>query len=137
MLSSLLIIGFVLNFFSPLPPGIAINPETKECGEFYGGDEFGGPELPSPWEVIYDPTIQTDSGVVHWEGSVDEYCQQIGYNYVPGNLGVLYGQERKSSIFYIFLFGKFAPLLLIIAVILFFYSIYSKKMKEDKSSIDS
>jgi hypothetical protein len=130
MISSLLIIGFIWNLLVPLPPGIAINPETKECGQYFGGDEFGGFVLPSPWEVIYDPTIQKDSGMVQWEGSVEGYCQQIGYTYIEGNLGEIYGQQRKSIIYYIFLLVKIAPLILIIAVISIGYSLYSKRMKK-------
>jgi len=137
MISQLLIIGFVWNLLAPLPPGIAINPETKECGQYFGGDEFGGFALASPWEVIYDPAIQTGSGMVQWERSVAEYCQQISYTYIPGNLGEIYGQHSKSNIFYIFLFAKIAPWVLILAVILIGYTLYSKRKKKRKSAIDS
>lgn len=137
MKSSLLIIVFIWSLLAPLPPGIAINPETKECGQYFGGDEFGGYVLSSPWEVIYDPNIHKDSGKVQWEEIVKDYCQQIGYSYVPGNMGEIYGQHKRSNIYSIVQFIKIAPLILIIALISIGLLIYIKIMKKRKRAIDS
>lgn len=127
MKSSLLLLGLFWYLLSPLPPGIAINPETKECGDYFGGDEYGGYVLPSPWEVIYDPTIHTASGEVKWEGSTEEYCRQIGYTYVAGELGKTYGKFKNTNIFYIFLVIYLLPLILAGVLIYSLYSFISKK----------
>jgi hypothetical protein len=129
MKSLLLIISFIWSFLAPLPPGIAINPETKECGDYYGGDEYGAYVLPPPWEVTYNPTINTGKGTIRWEGSTEEYCRQIGYTFVPGELGHIYGQEQKSFYYYTLLMCNIAPFVFIIAVIVIGCSLYSKRKK--------
>ena len=88
-------------FFAPSPPGIALNHGTKECGDYRGGDEFGTYILPAEWEIYYprnDGLIQTEIGSCQWSGNraTENCCQQLGYTYVPGNIGEERGRLEWS-----------------------------------------
>lgn len=87
---------------APMPWGIALNHETKECGGFWGGDEYGGYRLPEGW-VDYYPrlgVIETEVGVCSFpdttgyeapgEGRAavaEACCQELGYAYVGSPIG--------------------------------------------------
>jgi hypothetical protein len=104
-----------------MPTWIAINPETKECGYFWGGDEYGGFHLSSSWRIVYPNTpIQTEVGVFEWDGSsssIENFCKQIGYTYVSGNLGEVRGHYRYTIIAIILLVIKFCPLIIVFFVL--------------------
>jgi hypothetical protein len=129
----IIILCMFFNIMAPMPPGIAINPETKECGDYFGGDEYGSYNLPDPWQIIYHPTIETDGGTVEWNGTTEEYCKQIGYTYVPGNIGTIYGREVKSPIFFTLIIMVVAPILILLAVIGLIYSLVTKWMRKHKN----
>lgn len=86
-LAALVCVGFLL---APWPRGIALNHETKECGSYWRGDEYGNTELPSGWQDYYPD----DDGMVHTEigsctlreGGVEGCYQELGYAYV-GSVG--------------------------------------------------
>lgn len=78
----------------PLPWGIAINSDTRQCTGFWGGDEFTEYELPSGWKDYY-PTagennaliIQTQYGECNFiRGNYEECCNEMGLLYIedPG-----------------------------------------------------
>jgi len=47
-LIALLCVGLAL---APAPRGIALNHQTRECGAYWAGDEYGGASLPAGWEA--------------------------------------------------------------------------------------
>lgn len=86
-LAALVVVGLLL---APWPRGIALNHETKECGSYWRGDEYGTTELPADWQDYYpgnDGVVDTEIGscTLH-EGGVEGCCQQLGYTYV-GSVG--------------------------------------------------
>jgi hypothetical protein len=87
-------LGFLL---APMPHGIALNHETRECGGFWGGDEYGGYRLPEGWVDYYPKlgVIETEVGSCSFpdttgyeppgEGRAavaEACCQELGYTYV-------------------------------------------------------
>ena len=129
MMASLLIVTLFLNLLAPLPPQIAINPETKECGNYWGGDEYAGYYLSPPWKIInYGTPVHIGTGVYKWGGSistssVESFCNQIGYTYVSGNLGQMRGQYSWTAYAVILLIFQFGPLiigLIIVLMVVFF-----------------
>ncbi|MBM3200102.1 hypothetical protein FJZ53_04125 [Candidatus Woesearchaeota archaeon] len=92
---------------APLPAGIAINLETRECGRFWGGDEYGSYSLPDRWNVYYPSYVETSPGVTQqadviktefgectfrgfgW-GEAGPCCNKLGLKYV-GDVGVREG----------------------------------------------
>jgi hypothetical protein len=109
------------NLLAPAPHQVVINPETKECGYYWGGDEYAWYHLSSQW-IIVDPNspIQIEGGVYEWDGNIsniESFCEQIGYAYVPGNLGKVRGQYRLSLYVFILLAIRFAPLIFVIMVL--------------------
>lgn len=109
-----LTILWLWSMLAPMPPGVAYNPETGECGYYFGGDEYGGYVLPDPWVVTYDAEIST---ATNGDG-VEAYCEQLGYTYVPGNMGQIYGKHQRSSLYYLMLITTYAPVCCIPAVLL-------------------
>ena len=86
-MKSYLVIAFIVwCLLGPRPPGIAINPETKECGYFgYYEDEYTSITFPAPWVKIYGPTISTEEATCDWDmmqESAEKCCQQLGYKYI-------------------------------------------------------
>lgn len=92
----LLCLGLLL---APAPRGIALNHETKECGGFWAGDEYGGSKLPSGWKAYYPD----NQGIIHTEigscsfgsaqssssSNAESCCQELGYAYVGSNVGTM------------------------------------------------
>ena len=84
---------------APAPDYLAINYETKECGRYWGGDEYTSYDLPSGW-VKFDYRhsngywlIETRDGTCkipkkERENLFKDCCLQLGYPYVSGNVGV-------------------------------------------------
>jgi hypothetical protein len=115
------VITFILLFsiLAPLPPGIAINPETKECGDYFGGDEYGAFIMPPPWEIHYERPIQSKSGTYEVDrgpNSTEKVCNQMGLTYIPGNLGKQYGSYRYSPLHWTMLMVYLCPLLIVIVI---------------------
>ena len=116
MTSLLLAFTLFWNLFAPSPPGIAINPDTKECGLVFGGDEYAYVHLPPPWEIHYESNIQTETGEFYWDGSTlsaESFCKQIGYTYIPGNLTTEYGKLKLTGIAYVVFAFRFAPIIIV------------------------
>ena len=130
MMAFLVVFSLLWNRLAPLPPQVAINPETKECGNFWGGDEYGGYQLSPPWKIVnYGTPVQIGAGVYQWDGgissaSVESFCKQIGYTYLSGNLGQLRGEYRWTAYAYILLATRFAPWLIALVIVLVAFIIF-------------
>ena len=90
----MLFLGLIA-LFAPMPWGLALNPSTKECAGFWGGDEYGSFNLPEGWDVYYpdaDNLIDTPIGSCtfyasrHYEAA-ESCCDELPYTYVSGNIG--------------------------------------------------
>ena len=80
---------FLLGILSPLPPQIIVNPSTKECGVFWGGDEYVEYYFPPPWKELESSRVETKDGVYEWDGNwenVQTLCEKMGYKFVDGNI---------------------------------------------------
>ncbi len=86
---------------APLSHYFAINYETKQCGTYWGGDEFVNYDLPPHWNILYAQysdnytSIETAAGtcrVPRPQASFPllarECCAQLGYTYVSDNVGI-------------------------------------------------
>jgi hypothetical protein len=107
------------SLFAPLPPGIAVNPETGECGYYWGGDEYVSYDLSKPWVINYGTSIQVETGTYQWDGreaTIERFCSEIGYTYISGNLGEKYGQRSLLSPSYILLAIAYAPPIILLIV---------------------
>jgi len=140
-MASLLFFTLLWNLLAPLPPQIAINPETKECGNFWGGDEYVDYHLPPPWKIIsYGTPVQIETRVYEWNGSissagVESFCNQIGYTYVSGNLGQERGERRWSPYTYTLVAVKIAPLIIGLIIVFIALLIYLRwKNKRSKNA---
>jgi|WetSurMetagenome_2_1015567.scaffolds.fasta_scaffold365535_2 hypothetical protein len=138
MTASLVIITLFWNLLAPAPPQIAINPETKECGYYWGGDEYAWYHLPSQWVIVNpDTPIQTEVGVYEWDGStssIESFCRQIGYTYVSGNLGKVRGQYRLSAYAYILLAFKFAPLIIVFTLLMIAFVLFLRWINKQSNN---
>lgn len=72
----------------PMPRYFVINEQAKQCGVYWGGDEFSQYELPIGWK-IYEPirnlTLKTPYGTCNGDVGKQYYqgcAQQIGFKYV-------------------------------------------------------
>jgi hypothetical protein len=99
-----LLAGFWL-LLAPLPRGIALNVQTKECAGYWGGDEYMSSTLPEGWVAYYpgnDLIIKTEFGSCAY-ASTGEYeaaencCRELGYEYV----GPQTGTARASPLMYL------------------------------------
>ncbi|MGQ9600661.1 MAG: hypothetical protein ACUVWZ_14755 [Anaerolineae bacterium] len=93
LLLSLLLIPWNGLFAAPLPPRLAVNHETRQCGEFIGGDECMDCFPPAGWEVLgvaFD--VSCPEGYTH-VGQIDYHCQPFkvsfccseGHSGAPGD----------------------------------------------------
>jgi hypothetical protein len=107
---------------APAPWGIALNHETKECGGYWAGDEYGSAELPPGWQDYYpdfDGTIETDIGSCSFgrgpSGDAEGCCQELGYAYAGPHIGT----SRMSPLMGLFLGGfACAGLAVLLAIVL-------------------
>ena len=91
ILFALLYLGLAL---APWPRGIALNQQTKECGSYWAGDEYGHSALPEGWEDYYpgnDGIINTAVGSCSYvssdtAGGAENCCSELGYEYI-GRVG--------------------------------------------------
>lgn len=85
---------------APLPHYLAINYATKQCGEYWPGDEYVNYDLPTGWTAYQygyslddNWFVETPSRTCSVPQSVARSsfakvcCSQFGYTYVPGNIG--------------------------------------------------
>jgi len=79
---------------APLPPGIALNHQTKECAGFWGGDEYII-NVPQEGWVAYTlgrgALIQTEIGSCTYApsegyGPAEHCCRQLGYKYIEDDV---------------------------------------------------
>jgi len=111
----LIFLSIFWNILAPLPPGYAINPQTKECGSIGWEDEYGQYLLFPPWEKHYGDLIQNEnvSCQVDQYNTVEICCQKVGYTYLPGNIGKQYGIMLMTPVGFIVLLFKVLPFLII------------------------
>ena len=123
MLTLLVAFTLLWNMFAPLPPQIAINPDTKECGNFWAGDEYTEYRLSPPWKIInYGSPVQIGTGVYTWNGgisasSVESFCNQIAYTYLSGNLGQTRGQHGWTAYAFTLFAAWFIPLMIVLVIV--------------------
>ena len=93
--------------FAPLPPGIALNLETKECAGYWAGDEYVDYKLPEGW-VAYERDsqgrIETEVGTCTYApsdgyGPAESCCRELGYRYVGDEIG----KRRPAALTWIYL----------------------------------
>ncbi len=84
---------------APLPHYLAINSSTKQCGDYWPGDEYVNYDLPTGWTTYaygYSQdnwVVETPSGTCSVPQTVassnfaEVCCSQLGYTYVAGNIG--------------------------------------------------
>jgi hypothetical protein len=137
---TLLVVTILFVLLAPMPPGIAMNPDTGECGYFMGGDEYGSFLLPEPWIINYGDPIQNETGTHQWDKnheSIESFCVELGYTFVPGNMASLYGKELKSSVYYMTVFCKTVPIFLAVMAAILGIVIISKIVKKHKTKIQT
>ena len=126
----------LFSLLAPMPPGIAYNPQTKECGYYMGGDEYASYLLPEPWVVNYGDPIENETGTYQWDGrhdSIETFCAELGYTFIPGNIASQYGREKKSPVFYLTAVGKALPYAAGAVVLLIAGLILKKTLKKRKN----
>jgi hypothetical protein len=120
MTASLIVILF-FHLLAPGPDQIAINLETKECGYYWGGDEYSWYQLSDEWVIfdVHEP-IYTDAGVYEWDGfsSMESLCKEMGYIYVPGNVGESHGESVWTPYSIMLVAVRLAPFIAIFVVLL-------------------
>ena len=102
MMGKLVAAASLLFLLAPMPWGIALNHETRECGGFWGGDEYGGYRLPEGWVAYYPRlgVIETEVGSCSFpspsgyeppsEGRAavaEACCRELGYTYAGTPIG--------------------------------------------------
>lgn len=100
---SVLLFSILANFAyaAPLPWGIAIKSDTKECAGYWGGDEYFGYKLPSGWKVYYPSdydVITNEFGSCEFRkyagdppGEEEKCCKELGLTFVSVNIGESHG----------------------------------------------
>ena len=87
--------GFIVPFSVFAMPsrwGIAINPETRECAAYWGGDDYpdSGDVLPDGWKGYYTNAVENDDEVIKTEwgaciflnGRESECCETMGLIFI-------------------------------------------------------
>lgn len=119
-------------FAAPLPWGIAIKSDTKECVGYWGGDEYVGYKLPSGWKAYYsndDEVITTEFGSCEFRkwagdppGAEEKCCKELGLTFVSVNIGESHGIWQ---LFYPpTIFWTISALIAIVLVIAFFIALF-------------
>lgn len=147
---SLLFLSANLVQAAPLPWGIALDHETRECAGFWAGDEFTHYELPYGWKAYYPDyksynettdliAIETDIGTFNIISSEFPYgdwyfkfCNETGYTYVSQNIGIrpnLTGFRTKKPLVDNILF--IVCIMVSLLVIIFMLYKIKKKKRED------
>lgn len=116
----IIIFSFFFGVLAPMPPGIAYNPETKECGYYMGGDEYASYILPPAWVINYGEPIEDETGIHEWDGrneSIEEFCKELGYSYIQGNIATKFGERKASGLLVINSVCKAVPFLLLVILV--------------------
>lgn len=116
-----------------MPPGIAYNPKTGECGYFMGGDEYASYRLPAGWVINYGEIIQNETGSHEWDGrydSIKQFCEELGFSYIQGNIATVYGVRKASGSSTINTICKAAPILLLLIIVIVVILIVVKRRKK-------
>ena len=86
---------------APLPYYLAINYSTKQCGQYWGGDEHGIYDLPPGWST-YEYQYSDSGWFVETPGGrcsvpqpevrkfAEICCSQFGYTYISEYIGTYY-----------------------------------------------
>jgi hypothetical protein len=141
---------------APAPWGLALNHETKECAGYWAGDEFVAYGLPEGWKAYYPAydssssaeqwgKIKTEVGECNFQIQKEEACcAELGYKYVSDNIGKGQmtnlrdpGSLRKPSVklpIFIFLAVTGFVLVIAVAILIFLFYIWRKKIKFKKGS---
>ena len=107
--SLFLVANIPLGYSVPAPRRLALNHETKECGMYWAGDEFTRYELPSGWksyEINYTSgLVKTEVGncIINLRSETSifkECCEQLGYTYIPGNIGEKAGRSPLPGLIF-------------------------------------
>jgi len=123
----LLSVSVIMFLLSPGPWGIALNHDTKQCTDYWTGDEYAYYRLPEGWVDYYpeDGFIETKYGTCTYKGSAEACCQQLGYTYISEDIAT-----RRYTIYTWILFAiKFwflCPVALLPLILLFFLNRLSK-----------
>lgn len=128
----------VISILGPTPPQIAFNPVTKECGVYWGGDEYADYAFPSPWETSYGLQITTESRVYTWDGrmdSVKDMCEQMGFAFIEGNLGSIYGEMRWGLLPWLYLMIIVVPILVVITIVCVSFNLFLKFLEKRHNSV--
>jgi len=115
-----IIFSFFFGVLAPMPPGIAYNPETRECGYYMGGDEYASYLLPAGWVINYGETIQNETGSHEWDGryeSIEKFCKELGYSYIQGNIATKFGERKASGLLVMRSICKAVPILLLVILV--------------------
>jgi hypothetical protein len=90
--------------YAPAPRGIAINNVSRECGYYWGGDEYISYELSNEWEIFY-PNENYDgfeskygNCAIDDKFTYEKCCKQLGFTFIPGNLGEVLGIRKESDL---------------------------------------
>lgn len=84
---------------APLPKGVAINSNSKECGAYWGGDEFTSYKLPEGWEAYYpiDSILKTPFGKCNFKEGEKKCCSSLGLVYTEEVKTIMNSFERKDN----------------------------------------
>jgi hypothetical protein len=129
---------FLFGTLAPLPPQIAFNPVTKECGVYWGGDEYADYAFPPPWETSVGLQIKTESGVYEWDGrmdSVQDTCEQMGFTYIEGNLGSIKGEMRWGVLPWLYIAVITVPIVVVIVLVCVAFNLFLKFLAKRHNSV--
>jgi len=126
-----------ISILGPAYPQIAFNPVTKECGVYWGGDEYADYAFPSPWETSQGLQIITDSGVYKWDGrmdSVEDICERMGFTYIEGNLGEIKGEMRWGLLPWLYMIITVVPIVVVIVLVCVAFILFLKFLEKRHNS---
>jgi hypothetical protein len=106
-MKTMVLLAGVWLLLAPLPPGIALNLETKECAGYWAGDEYVDYKLPEGWvayEVGSQDRIETEVGTCTYApsdgyGAAESCCRELGYRYTGDEIG----KRRPAALTWIIL----------------------------------
>lgn len=123
---------FLTLLLGPAPYGIAINQQTKECGDYWGGDEFATYKISDDWEKNYPEigdSLSIDGNTYVWDGDTEHFCKELGYTYIAGNIEKVRG-HKVYTLYTVILFAfKVLPTVLIATLIILFVKAITSKPK--------
>jgi hypothetical protein len=134
-MKTVMILAYLIMFIAPAPWGIVLNSQTKECGEYWGGDEYFSYALSDRWKEYYpdnEGLVHTEVGSCNYYEGAENCCRQLGYTYIPGNIGEERGYKVPSLYAIILFCFQIWPLyLLLLAIIIVIY--FDKRKKKSQT----